>query len=188
MRIGDVAEELNDAIDRGESVMVESTQGFGLSLVHSGCYPYTTSRDLTPGIILNDAGLSSRIGHQVIAVVRTQPIRVAGNSGPMVDESSWAEEMAKNPTIEAPERTTVTNNPRRIAAGQDWHILNRMVRLCRPDAIALSFLDYLDPSVYGVSSHWDLPKSVKSELVRYWDRLGVPVRYFSTAPGVIGQW
>ena len=129
----DTAEVLNRSMfEFGEDVIVESTQGFGLSLVHSGCYPFATSRDVTPGIILNDAGLPTTIPHEVIAVVRTMPIRVAGNSGPLEHETTWEELQARIPHLVAPETTTVTGNVRRIADEIDMDMLERMVMLCRP--------------------------------------------------------
>jgi adenylosuccinate synthase len=130
-------------------VILESTQGFGLSLHASGYYPFCTSADLTPGQILNDCGLSSRLDHRVLMVMRTYPIRVGGNSGPLYSEKSWEEmEAITNGYIKRPERTTVTKIPRRIG-GWDSSLAKRAVRVCRPDAIALTFLDYVFPELNG---------------------------------------
>lgn len=43
----DASDEVNSALDRDKKVLIEGTQGFGLSLYHSDHYPKTTSRDTT---------------------------------------------------------------------------------------------------------------------------------------------
>ncbi len=44
----DVSAEANEALDAGKKVLVEGTQGFGLSLYHSAEYPKATSRIRQP--------------------------------------------------------------------------------------------------------------------------------------------
>ena len=53
-----VSEETNSALDRGKKVLVEGTQGSGLSLYHSNSYPKATSRDTTAAGFLSEVGLS----------------------------------------------------------------------------------------------------------------------------------
>ena len=149
IEVRNVSEMLESAIHEAhEDVIIESTQGFGLSSVHSKHYPFATSRDVTPGIILNDAGLSSRENHRVYAVVRTMPIRVAGNSGDLYKETDWDTLQDEIPHLERPELTTVTGNPRRIGKELDLEMLRSMVRHCRPDGICLTFMDYVFPETH----------------------------------------
>src|SRR5215472_12881989 len=70
-------------------VIVEGTQGFGLSLYHAGYYPYCTSKPAITASFLMEAGLPPQAVTRVLMVVRTYPIRVGGNSGPMDREISW---------------------------------------------------------------------------------------------------
>lgn len=84
----DTAEILNDAYDRGETILIEGTQGTHLDL-HTGPYPFTTSRQTTAAAWITEAGLSPSLNYEVVLVVRTYPIRVAGNSGPMNHEINW---------------------------------------------------------------------------------------------------
>lgn len=128
----------------GQGVVIESTQGFGLSLHASGHYPYCTSADITPGHIMGDAGFSSRVPHQVLAVVRTFPIRVAGNSGPMGGrEVTWAEMQRHSDTVPIDgEKTTVTGRTRRISE-ISMEQIRQMARNCRPDGVVLTFMDYV---------------------------------------------
>lgn len=84
----DTAELLNDAHDRGERILIEGTQGTHLDL-HCGPYPFTTSRQTIASAWVTEAGLSPALDYEVVLVVRTYPIRVAGNSGPMGKEITW---------------------------------------------------------------------------------------------------
>jgi adenylosuccinate synthase len=174
-----VSKRLNSIYDSGQDIIIESTQGFDLSLMHSGHYPHTTSRDATPGQILSDAGLSSRVNHRVISVVRTFPIRVAGNSGPMADEITWGDlEVAE-------EHTTVTGKVRRVGRF-DADQVSRMVEMCRPDSVCLTFLDYLYPSLASKTGA-KLILSTARETLLLLEQLGACVKWASTGPGIITE-
>lgn len=94
--IGDVAEItdteafLNTSFDDGANIQLEGTQGQLLDL-YLGPYPYTTHKQTGPAQWMLEAGLSPGLPTEIIMVVRTYPIRVAGNSGPLADEMSWSE-------------------------------------------------------------------------------------------------
>ena len=53
----DVPLEINSALDRGENVLIEGTQGTHLSLWH-GTYPFVTTKDVTASGICADVGRS----------------------------------------------------------------------------------------------------------------------------------
>lgn len=136
---------LDGALSSGD-VMVEGTQGSGLSLFH-GEYPYCTSTDTNVGGMLAEAGIApARLGHTFL-VARSFPIRVGGNSGPMGTEMSW-DWFVERGIVDAPERTTVTNKQRRIAVWSD-DVFDTAVRLNAPCGIWLTFADYLDVSIRG---------------------------------------
>jgi adenylosuccinate synthase len=107
--ITNVPEILRNALDHQERIIIEGTQGFGLSPLHARLYPYTTSRDTTAAAFLAEVGLSPLDVDDVVLTIRAFPIRVAGTSGPLVDEIDWqtlTEEGNHNKLIE--ERTSVT--------------------------------------------------------------------------------
>lgn len=81
---------LNEAYDQGEGILLEGTQGQMLDL-HLGPYPYTTHKQVGPANWLSETGLSPNLKYEIVMVVRTYPIRVAGNSGPMPGEMDWVE-------------------------------------------------------------------------------------------------
>ena len=126
------AEELNVTDELGTAdllrralwfrhVVIEGTQGFGLGL-HQPHYPQVTSSNTRAIDFLSLASISpwsDRVDQFAVwLVARAYPIRVAGNSGPMLDETSWDE-------LGLPvELTTVTKKPRRVG-GWDQELFDR---------------------------------------------------------------
>jgi adenylosuccinate synthase len=135
------------------SIMLEGTQGAGLSLDHTPCPPYSTSANCTASSLLDQAGLPPTAlggaGGHVFLVARTLPIRVAGNSGPLFGELSW-EELAEHAGVQVPERTTVTNKVRRIGRW-DNRLFDLAKRLNGPCGVFLTFADYLVPDMAGTT-------------------------------------
>lgn len=84
----DTADLLNGAYDTGKQILLEGTQGTFLDL-HLGPYPYTTHKQCTAGQWPVECGLSPSLEYEVVLAVRSYPIRVAGNSGPMPGEITW---------------------------------------------------------------------------------------------------
>jgi adenylosuccinate synthase len=140
---------LDDALGRGERILVEGTQGTGLSLYH-GRYPHVTSRDTTASACLAEAGLPPSRVRRVVMVCRTYPIRVqspsGGSSGFMAQEISLAEIARRSGlnerALRKAEKTSTTGRNRRIAEF-DWDLLRRAASLNGPTDIALTFADYI---------------------------------------------
>lgn len=134
----------------GKKVLLEGTQGTGLSL-HHGHYPHVTSRETSVAGCLADAGISPSRVRKVVIVCRTYPIRVEdpknATSGPMSREISW--QVVSNRSgipiaeLESRERTTTTNRRRRVSEF-DWDLFRRAVSLNAPTDVALTFVDYLN--------------------------------------------
>lgn len=179
--LGDVSFYANKFLDEGKKVFLEGTQGFGLSL-HHGLYPFVTSRDITAGTICGDAGISPRSVEDITMVLRTYPIRVAGNSGPLKDEVDWTtvtrESGSPEPLIE---HTTVTKNVRRVGRF-DLDLVKRATMINRPTQIALMFIDYLDYQEKGKKNYDDLTQKSKDFVNRIEDDTGTPVTLIGTGP------
>ena len=180
----DVGEEVNWALDSKKKVLIEGTQGFGLSLYHSEHYPKTTSRDTTAAAFLSEVGLSPLMVSQVVLVFRTFPIRVAGTqAGKLFGEMTW-EELRHKSGYPWPiqELTSVTKLARRI--GQfDWELARRAVRVNRPTKIALMGLDYIDFGSFGVTHAGGLSEKVQVFLQDFEQRVS-PVSYASSSPSL----
>jgi adenylosuccinate synthase len=160
--LADVSDEVNTALDLERKVLVEGTQGFGLSLYHSDHYPKTTSRDTTAAGFLAEVGVSPRLVTEIVVVFRTFPIRVAGEqAGPLKDEITWdrirAESGHAHP-IE--ERTSVTNKVRRVARF-DRDLAKRALAVNQPTRVAINGLDLLDYSNYGARDFFSLSQRTR---------------------------
>lgn len=130
-------------------VVVEGTQGYGLGL-HTPFYPTTTSSDCRAVDFLSMAGISPWATYvtelKVILVARVYPIRVAGPSGPLKGETTWAE-------LGLPEEhTTVTHKVRRVGAWDDELLTEAILANgggnWNPQvSLALTMLDQIHPEM-----------------------------------------
>lgn len=170
----DVARWLRDARDVGENILLEGAQGCGLSLTH-GEWPFVTSCDTNAATLAADAGLPPQAIDEVVLVARTFPIRVSGNSGRLNRETSW------NDLKLEPERTTVTQKIRRVGFW-DQALVDRAIMLNQPRYLALTFLDYIDPTA-AKASNWTEIGAPGQEFVRQIEEAsGVPVGLVGVGP------
>lgn len=107
-----------------------------------------TSRDILPSCLLGDVGVHPDFCGNVMATLRTYPIRVGnivqdgetiGNSGSFYPDSK---ELTWDDMKQIPELTTVTKRVRRIAtfSYQQWQ---DALKLIRPSHVFLNFVNYL---------------------------------------------
>lgn len=135
---------LRDLMKEDKRIIIEGTQGYGLSVIHSEHYPFTTSRDTSAAGFLTEAGLSPLDVDEVIMVLRSFPIRVGGNSGPLKFETDWESVQSisgKESSIK--EYTTVTQRLRRVAHF-DPELVRNAIIANNPSTIVLNHLDYID--------------------------------------------
>lgn len=149
----DVPMEINDALDDGKDVLIEGTQGFGLSLYY-GTYPYVTSKDTTASQVAADVGIGPTRVDDVIVVFKAFPTRV----GPGPFRTEMGEEEAEKMGIV--EYGTVTGRRRRIGRW-DWELARYSARINGATQCALTGLDKLDPSVKGVTDYDKLSEKAR---------------------------
>lgn len=141
-----------------DHVVIEGTQGYGLGL-HGLHYPHCTSSNCRAVDFCAMAGISPWTAKEmtVWAVARMFPIRVAGNSGYLKDETTWQE-------LGLPEeRTTVTQKVRRVGGWDDdlvrdavWANGGRgFVKL------ALTMIDQKWPELAGAETYDELVNRVQ---------------------------
>lgn len=201
LNIAPSAPALLYALNQGQDVIVEGTQGFGLGL-HAGYYPFCTSSDCRAIDFLAMAGVNpwaklkdgSTPDLRIWPVFRTYPIRVAGNSGPMYQELSWEALAIRTDGYIQPERTTVTQKIRRIGEW-DANLAHRaMVANGFPSPTlfpVLTFVDYWHPEIANVGEQGDLPDELWSRIQKVEEDLGCgpgyPVRLaaFTTGPDTL---
>jgi adenylosuccinate synthase len=142
--IRETSDMLAQALSAQQRVLIEGTQGFGLSLLHSKLYPYCTSRDTVAAAFVAEAGLSPLDVDQIVLVIRSFPIRVAGVSGPLPQEIDWDTiTLESGYSTALNEYTSVTKRLRRVARF-DAEVVRRAIAYNHPTHIALNHLDYID--------------------------------------------
>lgn len=168
----DVPQEVNDALRRGELVLIEGSQGFGLSLIH-GTYPYVTSKDTSASTLAADVGVGPTKVDEVMLVFKAYVSRVGG--GPLATEipPEKAEEMG------IVEYGTVTGRRRRIG-GFDFELAKRAVMVNGATQAVITCIDRLFRSCSGARSLAQLTSDARAFIQRIEDELGVPVTLIST--------
>lgn len=176
-----VSAAINRAVDSGQRVLIEGTQGFGLSVYHSEYYPRCTSRDTTASGFLSEVGVSPRLVTEIVVVFRTFPIRVAGQqAGPLKEEITWEQIRAESGyPHDIEERTSVTNKLRRVGRF-DWELARKAIAVNRPTRLALNGLDYLDYKNRGSRSVESLTTEAKAFAGRLMDLGSFNISYIGT--------
>jgi adenylosuccinate synthase len=172
----DVPLEINTALDLGENVLVEGTQGTHLSLWH-GTYPFVTTKDVTASGICADVGIGPKRVDEVIVVFKSYLTRVG--TGPMPGELD-ADETSKKGWEEF---GTVTGRLRR-AAEFDFDLARRAVMLSSATQISITKLDVRFPNCAGVTSYNDLDDDARIFIKNIETELGVSVTLIGTGPRV----
>ena len=172
--LGDTLEALRDALSAGDRVIVEGTQGYGLSVLHGGYGDFATSRETSAAGALAEVGVSPLDVDQVILVARAFPIRVAGNSGPLPRETSWPEVGKLTGRKDLQELTTVTRKVRRVAHF-DPTIVLKAIRANNPTHVIMNHLDYVaDLNTFnGREIATEFIRMVERSLNRRIDMVGV---------------
>lgn len=181
-RIESVSDLCQEQLDRGGDVIVEGTQGFGLSLLH-GPYPYVTARDTTAAGFVSEAGLAPHQVTRVVMVLRTFPIRVGGDSGPLENEISW-QRVCDLGGAPAPveEFTSVTRRLRRVGRF-DVELARRARLVNRPTSLAVMGLDRLNYHNTGVLEAEALTEDARRFLADVATDLLTPVEWIGTGFG-----
>lgn len=172
--------------DEHSDVIVEGTQGFGLGL-HGGYYPFATSGDCRGIDMLAQVGVSpwhaSKPEVHVWLVVRPNPIRVAGNSGPLLEETTWDELGLEY------ELTTVTKKVRRVG-GWDPDLVREAIRAnggVGPNLhLVLTMVDHLVPACKGKTTveemGGDTVNSVRLAVGNLEHTIDAPIELIGTGP------
>lgn len=187
----DVAELARNTLSWGGTVLIEAAQGYGLGL-HTRFYPKTTSADCRAIDALADVGLSPwhvdvrTATIDIWVCMRPFPIRVAGDSGPLLGETTW--EALGLPQ----ERTTVTNKIRRVGT---WdHALAREAIEAngggggQPNSdvrVAFTMVDQVVPGLAGVNTLKNARMEDLAELAEWYNRVsacGADIGMITTSP------
>lgn len=138
--ICDTSQYLNKELEKGNSLLVEGTQGIKLSLLH-GEYPYVTSRDTTAGTFLAEAGLGPRYVGDVYAVFKPYVTRV-GHGGPLEREITDEKDLTYYHT-KGREVGSVSKRKRRVGAFELENAV-KTIRINSANKIALTHIDMFE--------------------------------------------
>jgi adenylosuccinate synthase len=174
--ITDVPLEVNDALNDGQKVIIEGTQGFGISLFY-GTYPYVTSKDITASQIASDVGIGPTRVDEVIVVFKVFPTRVGEGPFPTEVEPEEAKSMG------IAEYGTVTGRPRRIGMW-DGQMAKYSAMINGATQIALTGLDKLDTSCYGMTDYDGLSSRIKEFVRKVEQDVKIPITILSTGPKI----
>jgi adenylosuccinate synthase len=168
-------------------VVIEGTQGYGLGL-HAGYDPKCTSADCRAIDVLAQAGVNpwsvTRGNLRVWLAVRPYPIRVAGESGPLLGETTWGE-------LGLPaEVTTVTKKTRRVARW-DGHLVLAAVLAngggtgwSGPVRLAFTMADQVAHEIKGSTSAAEVLQfgAVKDWVTRIQNETATNIKLITTSP------
>ena len=172
----DVPKAIDDELKKGKPVLLEGTQGFGISLYY-GTYPFVTSKDTSASQIAADNGVGPTKIDDVIVVFKAYPTRVG--EGPFNTEMPSAESDAKG----IREFGTVTHRKRRIGEWDgEMARYSAMINGCTQAAI--TGIDNVDKACFGVTEYSKLTRKAKDFLKCAEDDIGCPIAIISTGPEV----
>ncbi len=172
--VGDVSNEVNDALDKNKSVLVEGTQGTFLSLFHGG-YPYVTSKDVTASGICSDVGIGPKKVDDVLVVFKSYVTRVG--EGPLKDEITSEDAKARGWS----EYGSVTGRQRR-ASPFDPVLAKKAIRLNSATELAITKLDVVFPSSAGEKEFSKLSTEARRFIEDIEGETGLKVTLIGTGP------
>jgi adenylosuccinate synthase len=192
--VENTADFIRTCLSQGATVVIEGTQGYGLGL-HAGNYPQCTSSDCRAIDFLAMTGISPWehvVGQfEVWLAARVRPIRVAGNSGPLKGETTWAD-------LGLPEeRTTVTKKVRRVGEWDAELVRRAVIENGGTPVVkvAITMADTLFPVLAGKSGNFaDLTdiepadlKEIEDWLAQREEEFRADIQFIGTSPST-GLW
>ena len=145
--------DLMELMDLGCNILMETSQGFDLSINSGYSYPHCTSREVTTMSALTDSQVHPQYLGNVMMCIRTYPIRVGhtykngvkiGDSGPFYldsEETDW-----KTLGLDD-EYTTVTQRVRRVATFSEYQY-KRALNYIKPSHVFLNFVNQVSDDEY----------------------------------------
>ena len=114
--------------------------------------------------------------------IRTFPIRVAGDSGPLEHEVTWEDvQTLSGYPVAISEYTTATKRLRRVARF-DWGIVEEAIAANAPTRLALHGADYIDFENRSVDCFDNLTSSARAFVEEIENRTQIAVSFIGTGP------
>lgn len=198
----DVPLTVGKAISAGESVLIEASQGFGLSLYY-GNYPYVTSKDTSASTAAADIGIGPTKIDDVYVVYKAYMSRVGEDpyihylaDSDIADSKMWTNVLKRAEDEGCPGKTnnekiahllgekgTVTGRPRKIS-DFDFELARYSSMVNGATKIVVTCVDKLFPECYKAQSYDKLSKNATAYLKTIEDQVGVKISIISTGPDI----
>ena len=198
--LADVPLEVNSAIDAGKEVLLEASQGFGLSLFY-GTYPFVTSKDTSASMAAVDIGIGPTKVDRVMVIYKAYTTRVGeGALNTLITEENidkypmWKEVLqdAKKKGIDEGtvnetlaeylgEKGTVTQRRRRIG-DFDIELAKYAAMVNGATDIVIACLDKIFPECYKVTEYDKLSERAKDHVKKIESGIGIKASLISTGP------
>ena len=172
----DVPKAIDEELKKDHTVLLEGTQGFGISLYY-GTYPFVTSKDTSASQIAADNGVGPTRIDDVVVVFKAYPTRVG--EGPFSTEMT----SEKSDSMGIQEFGTVTHRKRRIG-GWDGGMARYSAMINGCTQAAITGIDRVDKACFGVTDYTRLTRKAKDFLKIAEDDIGCPITLISTGPEV----
>ncbi|OPX64321.1 MULTISPECIES: adenylosuccinate synthetase [unclassified Methanoregula] len=172
----DVPKAIDEELKKDNCVLLEGTQGFGISLYY-GTYPFVTSKDTSASQIAADNGVGPTRIDDVVVVFKAYPTRVG--EGPFSTEMP----SEKSDAMGIQEFGTVTHRKRRIG-GWDGGMARYSAMINGCTQAAITGIDRVDKACFGVTDYSKLTKKAKDFLKTAEDDIGCPITLISTGPEI----
>jgi len=172
----DVPRAIDNELKKGSNVLLEGTQGFGISLYY-GTYPFVTSKDTSASQIAADNGVGPTKIDEVVVVFKAYPTRVG--EGPFSTEMSFATSDAMG----IREFGTVTHRKRRVG-GWDGEMARYSAMINGCTQAAITGIDHVDQECFGVRDYAKLTRKARDFLKEAEEDIGSPITLISTGPEV----
>lgn len=173
--VDDVSLLLVKRLNEGKAIILEGSQGFGLSLIH-GCYPYVTSKDTTASQFLADAGILPLFPIRVYVCVKPYTTRAGigslrGENAPLLAHIT---EYEARPNV-------VIGTTRRVGLF-DQDLVAKALAVNSATDIALTNVDRMWPEDYGKTALDTLSSPARRFVYELEEEFCVPVTLISTGP------
>ncbi|MFC2154007.1 adenylosuccinate synthetase [Candidatus Altiarchaeota archaeon] len=196
----DVPEFLNKTLQEGGDILLEASQGFGLSLYY-GNYPYVTSKDTTSSTACADVGIGPTTVKEVIIVFKAYMSRVGEDpyvhyltNEEIEGDPVWEKVLERAKAEDLPgkndneiiaaylkELGTVTGRPRKIGKF-DFELAKYSSTLNGATQVAVTCIDKLFPESLGAKSYGDLGQDAQDFLDNIESQLQRKITLISTGP------
>jgi adenylosuccinate synthase len=169
-----VVDEVTDAIENQQNILLEGTQGLMLSLFF-GSYPYVTSRDTSASAVCSEAGVGPCHVDTVIVVYKAFITRVGGGELPG--------EIPRDEAIRLGWFETAAGTGReRRSAPFDFHLAKRVAQINSATEVAITKLDILYPETQSTTNYNELSHEATNFIERIEQAIKVPVTLIGTGP------